>query len=95
MKRLIRVLYHKDHYFFIHVDVRQDYLFRELIYLESLLPNVKLMRKRHATMWAGSSLLQMLLAAMKEIASLPWAWDFIVNLSESDYPIKLVLSLKN
>ncbi|KAL0271535.1 UNVERIFIED_CONTAM: hypothetical protein PYX00_008598 [Menopon gallinae] len=88
IQRLIKSLYHKDHYFLIHVDATQDYLFRELLYLEKFLPNVKLMRKRHATMWAGSSLLQMILAAMKEILQMPWKWDFIVNLSESDFPIK-------
>ena len=66
----------------------QDYLFRELIYLEKLLPNVKLMRRRHATMWAGASFLQMILAAMREILQMNWTWDFIINLSESDFPIK-------
>ncbi|KAK6630884.1 hypothetical protein RUM44_003054 [Polyplax serrata] len=88
IKRLIKSLFHKDHYFFIHVDATQDYLFRELIYLEKLLPNVKLMRQRHATMWAGASFLQMILAAMKEILNMNWKWDFIINLSESDFPIK-------
>ncbi|EEB12514.1 Xylosyltransferase oxt, putative [Pediculus humanus corporis] len=29
IKRLIKSLFHKDHYFLIHVDATQDYLFRE------------------------------------------------------------------
>lgn len=30
----------------------------------------------------------MLLSCMQELLSLPWKWDFVLNLSESDYPIK-------
>nr|CAD7444893.1 unnamed protein product [Timema bartmani] len=88
VRRLIRVLFHKDHFFFIHVDARQDYLYRELLLLEKTLPNVRLARHRFATIWGGSSLLQMLLASMGELLNLGWSWDFIINLSESDFPIK-------
>nr|CAD7427661.1 unnamed protein product [Timema monikensis] len=88
VRRLIRVLFHKDHFFFIHVDARQDYLYRELLLLEKTLPNVRLARQRFATIWGGSSLLQMLLASMGELLNLGWSWDFIINLSESDFPIK-------
>nr|CAD7397003.1 unnamed protein product [Timema cristinae] len=88
VRRLIRVLFHKDHFFFIHVDARQDYLYRELLLLEKTLPNVRLARQRFATIWGGSSLLQMLLTSMGELLNLGWSWDFIINLSESDFPIK-------
>nr|CAD7592662.1 unnamed protein product [Timema genevievae] len=65
-----------------------DYLYRELLLLEKTLPNVRLARQRFATIWGGSSLLQMLLASMGELLNLGWSWDFIINLSESDFPIK-------
>lgn len=32
---------------------------------------------------------------MKEILSLDWQWDFLINLSESDFPIKSVENLEN
>ncbi|KAK5642064.1 hypothetical protein RI129_008231 [Pyrocoelia pectoralis] len=88
IKRLIRILYHEDHYFYIHIDVRQDYLFRELLRLEKQFSNIRLTRKRFCTIWGGASLLQMLLSSMRELLSSDWRWDFVINLSESDYPVK-------
>ncbi|XP_060535752.1 xylosyltransferase oxt isoform X2 [Cylas formicarius] len=93
VRRLIKLLYHRDHYYYIHVDIRQDYLFRELLPLESL-PNVRLTRKRFATIWGGASLLEMLRSCMNELLNHHrWSWDFVLNLSESDYPVKTVQKL--
>ncbi|TRY63197.1 hypothetical protein TCAL_03549 [Tigriopus californicus] len=88
VRRLIRRLYHVDNYFLIHVDSRQDYLYRELLPLESQFRNIRLVQDRMATIWGGSSLLQMLLHCMKHLLTLDWDWSFVMNLSESDYPIK-------
>ncbi len=89
VRRLIKSLYRQRDYFLIHVDSRQDFLFRELAKLEAL-PNVRMMRtRRFATIWGGASLLQMLLHCIKELLSMSnWHWDFVLNLSESDYPVK-------
>lgn len=73
---------------------RQDYLQRELSALESKFQNVKLATRRFSTIWGGASLLQMLLASMKDFMSLGWRWDFVINLSESDFPIKSLESLE-
>lgn len=67
---------------------RQDYLFRELLILEQSFPNVKIARNRFVTIWGGASLLQMLLTSMKELLASDWKWDFVINLSESDFPVK-------
>ncbi|XP_046995718.1 xylosyltransferase oxt [Schistocerca americana] len=88
VRRLFKVLFHRDHFFFIHVDARQDYLYRELLTLEHNFPNVKISRTRFATIWGGASLLQMLLTSMKELLDSDWKWDFVINLSESDFPVK-------
>ncbi|CAH0548155.1 unnamed protein product [Brassicogethes aeneus] len=94
VKRLIRILYNANHYYYIHVDVRQDYLFRELLALERNFPNIRLTRKRFATIWGGASLLEMLLSCMRELLELTqWKWDFVLNLSESDFPVKSVQQL--
>jgi protein xylosyltransferase len=63
-------------------------LYRELLVFERSLPNVRLARHRYATIWGGASLLQMLLASMNELLELGWKWDFVINLSESDFPVK-------
>ncbi|KAL1128991.1 hypothetical protein AAG570_013523 [Ranatra chinensis] len=88
VKRLIKALFHRDHFFYIHVDARQDYLVRELMSLEMRLGNVRLSRRRHATIWGGASLLSMLLEAMTDLVNSAWDWDFVINLSESDFPVK-------
>jgi hypothetical protein len=44
------------------------------------------------TIWGGATLLDMHLKAMKEMLELKqsgkWNWDFVMNLSETDFPIK-------
>ena len=88
VRRLLKKIYHVDNYFMIHVDSRQDYMYRELSQLETKYPNIRLARKRHATIWGGASLAQMLLDCFRELSTLSWKWDYVLNLSESDYPVK-------
>ena len=57
--------------------------------MASSLPNVAVTSWRMATIWGGSSLLQMLLRALDDLVKKEdWKWDFFINLSASDYPIK-------
>ncbi|XP_059620080.1 xylosyltransferase oxt [Phlebotomus argentipes] len=86
--RLLKALYSPQNYFYIHVDSRQDYLFRNLVRLESKYPNIRLTRQRFSTIWGGASLLQMLLTSMRELLASSWSWDYVINLSESDFPVK-------
>nr|KAG5714701.1 hypothetical protein BaRGS_000189 [Batillaria attramentaria] len=93
--RLLRTIYHPHHYYFIHVDSRQEFMFRELLPLEQL-KNVMLTRRRFATIWGGASLLQAHLSFLKELfEKSDWHWDYYINLSESDYPIKTISDLTN
>ncbi|ESO83913.1 hypothetical protein LOTGIDRAFT_108419, partial [Lottia gigantea] len=92
--RLIRAIYHPDHFYYIHVDKREEYLFRELLPLESRLSNIKLARTRFSTIWGGASLLRAHLQFMSELLAISsWKWDYYINLSESDYPIKPINDL--
>lgn len=70
-------------------------MFRELLSLELHFQNIKLLRYRYDTIWGGASLLTMLLHAMSELVKSSWDWDFIINLSESDFPIKWVVLIFN
>ncbi|CAH1398513.1 unnamed protein product [Nezara viridula] len=68
---------------------RQDYLMRQLVEVEKKLKNVRLSRNRNASIWGGASLLTVLLRAMIElIPDKTWKWDYVINLSESDFPVK-------
>ena len=62
---------------------------REMKELTQGLENVHVIEKRHATIWAGASLLTMHLHCMRELfKQTHWDWDYFLNLSESDYPVK-------
>lgn len=58
--------------------------------LETKFNNIKLTRKRFSTIWGGASLLTTILSCMEEIFhhQLFPGWDFILNLSETDFLIK-------
>ncbi|EDW33154.1 oxt [Drosophila persimilis] len=86
--RLLKALYAPEHVYYIHVDERQDYLYRKLLELEQKFPNIRLARKRFSTIWGGASLLTMLLQCMEDLLKSKWQWDFVINLSESDFPVK-------
>uniref|UniRef100_A0A182LRE1 protein xylosyltransferase n=1 Tax=Anopheles culicifacies TaxID=139723 RepID=A0A182LRE1_9DIPT len=89
--RLLKALYSPRHYYYIHIDARQEYLYRELLKLEPKFPNIRLARKRFSSIWGGASLLQMLLSCMEYLLyESDWHWDFVLNLSESDFPLKTV-----
>lgn len=87
--RLVQRLNSSDSYFLVHVDSRQDYLYREMASRAVNWPNLRMASQRFSTIWGGASLLTMLLASIQELLAMKdWDWDFVLNLSESDYPIK-------
>ncbi|XP_053673319.1 xylosyltransferase oxt [Anopheles nili] len=89
--RLLKALYSPRHFYYIHIDARQEYLYRELLKLEPKFPNIRLARKRFSSIWGGASLLQMLLSSMEYLLyESGWKWDFVLNLSESDFPLKTI-----
>ncbi|XP_021352699.1 xylosyltransferase 1-like [Mizuhopecten yessoensis] len=95
VRRLIKAIYHRDHYYYIHVDKRQEFLFRELLPLEKQFSNIHLARTRFATIWGGASLLDAHLHFIEELLGMKdWKWDYYLNLSESDYPIKRLKTLE-
>lgn len=50
-------------------------------------PNIYVTKNRFPTIWGGASLLEMLLNSFKELLGLS-EWDYVINLSESDFPTK-------
>ncbi|XP_023349783.1 xylosyltransferase oxt, partial [Eurytemora carolleeae] len=94
IKRLLRLIYKPHHFYFIHVDENSQWLFNNLIYLESM-KNIRLTRNRFSPFWASNTLLFLLLACFEEILSLSWNWDYIMNISESDLPVKPIQQFEN
>ena len=67
-----------------------SYLRESLKVLENMFPeNVKIAEKSFATIWGGAHLLNMHLDVMKYLLEKSeWHWDFILNLSEAEFPVK-------
>uniref|UniRef100_A0A665TKK4 Xylosyltransferase 1 n=1 Tax=Echeneis naucrates TaxID=173247 RepID=A0A665TKK4_ECHNA len=88
-QRLFRAVYHTSHFYYVHVDQRSNYLHREVLSLASQYPNVRVTSWRMATIWGGASLLTMYLRSMEDLLKMSdWSWDFFINLSAADYPIR-------
>uniref|UniRef100_A0A0R3RVV9 protein xylosyltransferase n=1 Tax=Elaeophora elaphi TaxID=1147741 RepID=A0A0R3RVV9_9BILA len=101
VSRLLRIIYSPKHYYIIHVDIRQQYMFEEMRKLVASIrksghENIYLMEKRYATIWAGATLLSMVLDVLKTaLYSLNWnSWDFMLNLSESNFPVLSMVELE-
>lgn len=68
---------------------RSDYLHRQMQALAKRYPNVRVTTWRMATIWGGASLLSMYLESMRDLLAMShWPWDFFINLSAADYPIR-------
>jgi protein xylosyltransferase len=51
--------------------------------------NIEIAEERFSSIWGGASLLTMHLSCMEALLKKKeWKWDYFINLSESDYPIK-------
>ncbi|XP_034749471.1 xylosyltransferase 1-like [Etheostoma cragini] len=88
-QRLFKAIYHTSHYYYIHVDQRSNYLYREVLTLAGQYPNVRVTPWRMSTIWGGASLLTMYLRSMEDLLQMSdWSWDFFINLSAADYPIR-------
>lgn len=91
----MRIIYRPHHVYLIHVDARQDYLFRNLLALELKYPNIRLTRKRHASIWGGASLLDVILEALEQLLEMDSRWQFAFNLSESDFLLRSIEDLES
>ncbi|XP_044152518.1 xylosyltransferase 2 isoform X1 [Bufo gargarizans] len=89
LKRLIKAIYHKDHFYYIHVDQRSNYLHSEVVQMAQRYTNIRVTPWRMITIWGGASLLTMYLRSMQDLLEMSdWSWDFFINLSATDYPTR-------
>ncbi|KAJ7992014.1 hypothetical protein DPEC_G00274190 [Dallia pectoralis] len=88
-QRLFKAIYQTSHYYYIHVDQRSNYLHRQVMAQTSQYSNVRITSWRMSTIWGGASLLTMYLRCMEDLLNMAdWKWDFFINLSAADYPIR-------
>ena len=71
----------------LHSGTCRSHMFSQLEDLQTF-PNIKLASQRFQTFWASNTLLFLLLTSMKDILELGWDFDYLVNISESDFPVR-------
>lgn len=77
------------HVWSISLFQRSNYLHRQVQAFATQYPNVRVTPWRMATIWGGASLLTMYLRSMTDLLAMrDWSWDFFINLSAADYPIR-------
>ena len=91
--RLFHRLYHPNDYFYIHVDSKSNYMYENLKVLEHN-SNVKLAKNRFGTEWGGTSFLTMMTNGMQEMLEMNWQFDFVINVSGTDFLIKKPEAMK-
>ncbi|EFO99978.1 CRE-SQV-6 protein [Caenorhabditis remanei] len=89
VKRFLKSIYLPHHYYYIHVDKRQNYMYSEMKKVAENIPNIHVTDRRFSTIWGGASLLQMFQQVIRDSLEMEQFkdWDYIFNFSESDFPI--------
>jgi hypothetical protein len=94
-KRLFKAIYHPENHYLIHIDKKTDIQTRKNI--QTFLTghkNTHLLESSNVT-WGGYSMIQAELDGMKHLLGLNQTWDFFINLSGQDYPLKSQNIIRN
>jgi hypothetical protein len=87
-KRLFKAIYHPSNHYLIHVDKRSGAgLHAEIRDFLSAYPNASLLKSEKA-IWGGYSLVDAELRGIKELLKMGLKWEFFINLSAQDFPLK-------
>lgn len=87
-KRLFRAIYHPANYYVVHVDKRSGgELQTEIEDFLSSFANASLL-KSQSTLWGGYNLVDAELRGIEELLKIGSEWEFFINLSAQDFPLK-------
>lgn len=87
-KRLFAAIYHPGNYYLIHMDKKstlQDS--NDVRQFLSAYPNAYIMESTNVV-WGGYSMVQAELNGMNYLLSIQADWDFFINLSGQDFPLR-------
>lgn len=94
-KRLFKSIYHPDNHYMIHVDKRSGMeLKNEIQNFLSEYPNASMLKSEKA-IWGGYSLVDAELRGIEELLKKGLKWDFFINLSAQDFPLKSQAYIQN
>jgi len=94
-KRLFRAIFHPANYYLVHVDKRSGVgLQTEIQDFLSSFANASLLKSQN-TQWAGYSLIDAELRGIEELLKISSEWEFFINLSGQDFPLKSQAHIQN
>lgn len=86
--RLFTAIYEADNYYLIHIDKKaHEELGKEIQDFLAPYPNV-FISKSENVVWGGYSMVQAELDGIKHLLDIDASWDYFINLSGQDYPLK-------
>jgi len=87
-KRLFKALYDPSNFYLIHIDKKANQEIGEEIsvFLQKY-PNVHILKSKNVV-WGGYSMVQAELDGIKYLLDMKMEWDYFINLSGQDYPLK-------
>ncbi|MDF2552762.1 MAG: glycosyl transferase [Chryseobacterium sp.] len=94
-KKLFRAIYEPTNFYLIHIDKKANQEIGEEVrsFLEKY-PNVHILNHENVV-WGGYSMVQAELDGMKYLLDMNAEWDYFINLSGQDYPLKSQKIIKN
>ena len=94
-KRLFKAIYHPSNHYLIHVDKRSGAgLHAEIRDFLSAYPNASVLKSEKA-IWGGYSLVDAELRGIRELLKMGLNWEFFINLSAQDFPLKSQTQIHN
>lgn len=95
VKWIIDAIYTSEDYFLIHIDSNSQEAFRRQVrgYLGNR-PNVRYLAPRHINRF-GWSVVKVELEAIRDLVSSKEPFDYLINVSGQDYPIKPIADIRS
>lgn len=93
-KRLFTAIYHAENCYVVHVDKRSHPALKaEMKNFLAVFPNTILLESKNA-LWGGYSLVDAELRGIKTLLQMSAKWEFFINLSGQDFPLKSQAQIK-
>lgn len=87
-KKLFNAIYDPSNFYLINIDRKAgDEIEKEVTDFLNKYPNVRILKSENV-IWGGYSMVQAELDGMKYLLEMDAKWDYFINLSGQDYPLK-------
>lgn len=94
-KRLFKAIFHPENYYLIHLDKKTSAgIYDEVVDFLQDYPHTYIMQSENI-IWGGYSMVQAELNGMNYLLNLNLNWDFFINLSGQDFPLRSQIIIRD